>query len=281
MRSAFARRRSASVVSTFAAPFASFRRITRWSGSLRCWQRWGRATTVDTRNLVICLLYLRNIGGTSEVLVHAWSLALEEQFYVLWPSMSLLPRSAGRAAVVTGVLILVLTIARTVGMVGHFGPPTRVYSTSGRGFDSTPSGWGARSRSGPRKGCAPCNGGCFWSHFRVALRPAGVEPGGAHRCRRSAAPDRGDGAGGWSASTPAPVSGRLGGNADANVGHAMAGQAQLLALLVAAALPRRSHPRLGILRVFPVSLLGVAAAAFASYVLVERPFLRLKAKLGG
>jgi peptidoglycan/LPS O-acetylase OafA/YrhL len=34
---------------------------------------------------VVCLLYLRNIYGRSQSLGHLWSLALEEQFYLLWP----------------------------------------------------------------------------------------------------------------------------------------------------------------------------------------------------
>jgi peptidoglycan/LPS O-acetylase OafA/YrhL len=244
----------------------------------------GLVTTVDTRNVVICLLYLRNIGGTSEVLVHAWSLALEEQFYVLWPSMFLLlPRSAGRAAAVTAVLILILTIGRTVGMIGHFWPTDAGVFNQRPWFrfDSLWIGcalalWTAHGvRPGLQRSLIRIPTSAWllalvgWS---VAARIAALVPlhqtvemvlAGGLLLRLHLAPD------GW-------------------VGLLMQSQVmrwfgklsyslylwQQLFLVV-------HTPDWGILRVFPVNLLCVAAAALASYTFVERPFLRLKAKLGG
>jgi peptidoglycan/LPS O-acetylase OafA/YrhL len=42
-------------------------------------------TDIPKYEFVVCLLYLRNIYGRSQSLGHLWSLALEEQFYLLWP----------------------------------------------------------------------------------------------------------------------------------------------------------------------------------------------------
>lgn len=42
---------------------------------------------LDSRSLAACVLYLRNIFGRTEILGHTWSLALEEQFYALWPTL--------------------------------------------------------------------------------------------------------------------------------------------------------------------------------------------------
>jgi peptidoglycan/LPS O-acetylase OafA/YrhL len=42
-------------------------------------------TDIPGYEFIVCLLYLRNIYGRSLSLAHLWSLALEEQFYLLWP----------------------------------------------------------------------------------------------------------------------------------------------------------------------------------------------------
>jgi peptidoglycan/LPS O-acetylase OafA/YrhL len=42
-------------------------------------------TDIPKYEFVVCLLYLRNIYGRSQSLAHLWSLALEEQFYLVWP----------------------------------------------------------------------------------------------------------------------------------------------------------------------------------------------------
>ena len=42
-------------------------------------------TDIPGYEFIVCLLYLRNIFGRSQSLGHLWSLASEEQFYLLWP----------------------------------------------------------------------------------------------------------------------------------------------------------------------------------------------------
>jgi peptidoglycan/LPS O-acetylase OafA/YrhL len=42
-------------------------------------------TDIPKYEFIVCLLYLRNIYGRSQSLGHLWSLALEEQFYLVWP----------------------------------------------------------------------------------------------------------------------------------------------------------------------------------------------------
>jgi len=240
----------------------------------------GLVTGVDPRNLTICLFYLRNLGGTSEVLGHAWSLALEEQFYLLWPTMFLLlPRGARRAALVTALLIAAMTIARTVGIVRHWWPVASgvFYERPWFRFDS------------------------LWIGCALALW---VADGSGSRTWLIRIP------------TSAWLLALLAWSLVANVGS-LAPVYQTVEMVLAAGLLLRlrlapdgwvgwflqtgfmrllgklsyslylwqqlflvTHtPEWGVLRAFPVSLLCVTAAALTSYVVIERPFLRLKDRL--
>jgi peptidoglycan/LPS O-acetylase OafA/YrhL len=42
-------------------------------------------TDIPNYEFIVCLVYLRDIYGRSLSLAHLWSLALEEQFYLIWP----------------------------------------------------------------------------------------------------------------------------------------------------------------------------------------------------
>jgi peptidoglycan/LPS O-acetylase OafA/YrhL len=66
------------------------------------------------------LLYFRNIIGRGEALPHLWSLALEEQFYLLWPTLFLVfrrRRLRAAVAILVGVCVL-----RTLGIIFHVQP---------------------------------------------------------------------------------------------------------------------------------------------------------------
>lgn len=71
--------------------------------------RIGWITDVTVREVLECLLYVRNIFGHSQTLGHIWSLSLEEQFYLLWPlSFSLLALKRSPAIVLGTCLPLML-----------------------------------------------------------------------------------------------------------------------------------------------------------------------------
>ena len=84
------------------------------------------------------LSYFENLGDPSP-LTHFWSLAIEEQFYLIWPLvLLLLYRVFGRKRKAVGFVCLVLAVASAVWMAVLFNPegdPTRVYyGTDTRAF---------------------------------------------------------------------------------------------------------------------------------------------------
>jgi peptidoglycan/LPS O-acetylase OafA/YrhL len=71
-------------------------------------------------SFVAGLLYLRNIFGQGHTLGHLWTLSLEEQFYLLWPTLFLVFRR-GRLRVALGILAGICLL-RTFGIVFHVQP---------------------------------------------------------------------------------------------------------------------------------------------------------------
>ncbi|MBM4380318.1 MAG: acyltransferase, partial [Deltaproteobacteria bacterium] len=82
----------------------------------------GLVTDESWRSWLISAAYLRNIGGTGTTLAHLWSLALEEQFYLLWPLLLGWAPRGRRAAWVAGAMAAVV-LARTVGIAFALQPP--------------------------------------------------------------------------------------------------------------------------------------------------------------
>lgn len=65
-------------------------------------------TDVPWYSIAVCALFLRNIFGRGDELTHIWSLSLEQQFYTLWPLFvrwikcrSLFPWALGSVIVIT------------------------------------------------------------------------------------------------------------------------------------------------------------------------------------
>jgi peptidoglycan/LPS O-acetylase OafA/YrhL len=75
----------------------------------------GAITDIPKYEFLVCLLYLRNIYGQSQSLGHLWSLALEEQFYLIWPwFMKFIRRDRLLAVAVT--LTALISIFRMVSI---------------------------------------------------------------------------------------------------------------------------------------------------------------------
>lgn len=64
----------------------------------------------------VCLMYLRNIFGRGDSLVHLWSLSLEEQFYAIWPWVVWRVRCS-RLLGWAVAMVAVITAWRTIGII--------------------------------------------------------------------------------------------------------------------------------------------------------------------
>ncbi len=54
---------------------------------------------VSWREYIVCIFYTRNIYGRTQETVHLWSLSLEEQFYLIWPTVMVLVAARRRLGV--------------------------------------------------------------------------------------------------------------------------------------------------------------------------------------
>jgi peptidoglycan/LPS O-acetylase OafA/YrhL len=81
----------------------------------------GQVTDTNWRSFAASAFYISNIRGSSVTLAHTWSLALEEQFYALWPlTLGLLPKL--RRSKLTLALILLFVFWRGFAITVHLWP---------------------------------------------------------------------------------------------------------------------------------------------------------------
>jgi peptidoglycan/LPS O-acetylase OafA/YrhL len=73
-------------------------------------------TDVSWRDVLVAVLFVRNLFGSGPTLAHLWSLALEEQFYLIWPVVFGVVGRRGIFAPTLGV-ILGIALYRGVAIV--------------------------------------------------------------------------------------------------------------------------------------------------------------------
>ena len=214
---------------------------------------------------------------------HTWSLALEEQFYLLWPLTVVLVGLLGARRVALAVVLLaplsrVLTYALwpesrgAIGMMLHTALDGILIGAFVALVEGEP--WFERAVARLRNGVLPIIA-VFTAvvvvrllevRFEGTFMPPGRDDGrgGVHR-------------GGDDVGDPLPRDAR-----GASAEHQAADgdrRAVVQPLPVAAAVPIAVHRDEAFVFAFPFNLLAAFAAATASYWLVEKPFLRLRARL--
>jgi peptidoglycan/LPS O-acetylase OafA/YrhL len=100
-------------------------------------QRWSNAFLAQTVTYTVNYFNAFNHHPTTSV-AHAWSLAVEEQFYILWPVAFVFLAARGRRALITGVSLAALAgIAwRSWLILGHHADASYVYNAFETRFDN-------------------------------------------------------------------------------------------------------------------------------------------------
>lgn len=231
-------------------------------------------------DFAICLLYVRNVFGDGPTFHHTWSLALEEQFYLMWPP-ALRALGRKRALVVAIVLALAVNAWRIYSRLFIEGIPGPVlYFRPDYRFDSILCGCalalGAPVITSSRAALAALRVGnalvvvpiaiawTIWQNIvqterGVLLLP--VQTALAALLVASVAWTSGGAARALLASRPMVYVGKL--------SYSLYLWQQLFLVT--------RYPEWGI-REFPRDLACTALAAVGSYYLVEGPFLKLKAR---
>src|SRR5437867_3430823 len=100
-------------------------------------QQWGKALLVNTFTYTVNYFNAFNHHPSTSV-AHAWSLAVEEQFYLLWPLAFVILAARGRRALVTGVSLGALAAVawRSWLILGAHADVSYVYNAFDTRFDN-------------------------------------------------------------------------------------------------------------------------------------------------
>ena len=155
----------------------------------------GLAASLSLANMRFALDASDYFGpGDASPMLHFWSLAVEEQFYLLWPILLLTvartepPRVAMAAlatAVLAGSFILCSALTDTSSAWAYFSLPTRAWQLAAGGLLALSS---PRSVALPHAVAAAVGwlGAALLGASLVAIGPTTAYPGLASCCRRSA-----------------------------------------------------------------------------------------------
>lgn len=81
----------------------------------------GAIIDVTWKSLLACLLFVRNIRGRGESVAHIWSLSIEEQFYLCWP-VALQRLGRQKALLIAVSLATCCVVWRGIAILAHVYP---------------------------------------------------------------------------------------------------------------------------------------------------------------